>query len=87
MKICLDRNFVLKTIYTSWKRVPNNITLKKKKLKILTNFISINKLFQHSCLTMRLPYQFAFKCNFVYFLICSLRIKIKTLMYVHFIAA
>lgn len=30
MKICLDRNFVLKTIYTSWKRVPNNITLKKK---------------------------------------------------------
>lgn len=59
----------------------------KKKLKILTNFISINKLFQHSCLPMCLLYQFAFKCNFVYFLICSLRIKIKTLMYVHFIAA
>lgn len=36
---------------------------------------------------MCLLYQFAFKCDFVYFLICSLRIKIKTLMYVHFIAA
>lgn len=57
---------------------------KIKKLKILINFIAIDKLFQHSCLPMCLFYQFAFKCNFVYFLICSLRIKIKTLMYVHF---
>lgn len=59
----------------------------KKNLKIRTNFISINKLLQRSCLPMCLLYQFAFKCDFVYFLICSLRIKIKTLMYVHFIAA